>query len=195
MLHSFMIISGRGGIVLYRKILTKSLNQPRLIAGLVTALCEFSIGSINMPVATIELDKFTISVVEIPVDDLEAGREYLRIVLFHDNHDVCFLTLHHLSSFESTHRPPCQMYALYVGRFLWTCTRLATVNRIQRSIWTTSSHDATCQRTRGRRCFQRVQLSCQACNNRVYSSSHAITYVNPPTTTAALNNMQKLTFL
>lgn len=88
MLHSFMIISGRGGIVLYRKVLTKTLNQPRLIAGLVTALCEFSTGSIGLPVAHIDLEKFTITVVEIPVDELDAEREYLRAVLFHDTDDV-----------------------------------------------------------------------------------------------------------
>lgn len=88
MLHSFMIISGRGGIVLYRKVLTKTLLQPRLIAGLVTALCEFSIGSLGQPVAHIELDKAAVTVVELPVDLLEKGREYLRAVLFHDTDDT-----------------------------------------------------------------------------------------------------------
>lgn len=87
MLHSFMIISGRGGIVLYRKVLTKTLQQPRLIAGLVTALCEFSSRSIGLPVAHIELENATITVVEIPVDSLETDREYLRAVLFHDTED------------------------------------------------------------------------------------------------------------
>lgn len=90
MLHSFMIISGRGGIVLYRKVFTKTLQQPRLIAGLVTALCEFSCGSIGLPVAHIELENATITVVEIPVDPLEADREYLRAVLFHDTDDGDF---------------------------------------------------------------------------------------------------------
>lgn len=83
-----MIISGRGGIVLYRKVLTKTLHQPRLIAGLVTALCEFSIGSLGQPAAHIELDKATITVVELPVDPLDKGREYLRAVLFHDTDDT-----------------------------------------------------------------------------------------------------------
>lgn len=90
MLHSFMIISGRGGIVLYRKVLTKALHQPRLIAGLVTALCEFSNGSIGVPAAHIELENATITVVEIPVDHVEAGHEYLRAVLFHDTGDADF---------------------------------------------------------------------------------------------------------
>lgn len=89
MLHSFMIISGRGGIVLYRKVLTKSVNQPRLIAGLVSALCKFSTGSVGLPITTIELDLFTISIVELPVDDLSGESDYLRAVLFHDTSDVC----------------------------------------------------------------------------------------------------------
>lgn len=85
-----MIISGRGGIVLYRKVLTKALHQPRLIAGLVTALCEFSSGSIGIPAAHIELENATITVVEIPVGHVEAGSEYLRAVLFHDTEDADF---------------------------------------------------------------------------------------------------------
>lgn len=89
MLHSFMITSGRGGIVLYRKTLTKVLNQPRLIAGLVTALCDFSVGStVGLPVSTIELENFSVSVVELPADDAQAERNVLRIVLFHDSSDV-----------------------------------------------------------------------------------------------------------
>eukprot|EP00177_Eucheuma_denticulatum_P007824 GFKZ01014239.1.p1 GENE.GFKZ01014239.1~~GFKZ01014239.1.p1 ORF type:complete len:270 (-),score=35.18 GFKZ01014239.1:1063-1872(-) len=90
MLHSFMIISGRGGIVLYRKVLTKTLQQPRLIAGLVAALCEFSINSLGQPAANIELENATITIVELPVDPLEKGREYLRAVLFHDTDDPDF---------------------------------------------------------------------------------------------------------
>lgn len=83
-----MIISGRSSIVLYRKILTRSLPQPRLIAGLVTALCEFSVGSIGLPITTIELDNMNISVVEIPVDELRVDGEYLRAVVVHDTCDV-----------------------------------------------------------------------------------------------------------
>lgn len=88
MLHSFLIISGRGGIVLYRKVFTKSLNQPRLVAGLITALCEFAVRSVGQPASTIELENFSISVVEMPVDPLEKDGEYLRAVLFHDTNDV-----------------------------------------------------------------------------------------------------------
>lgn len=83
-----MIISGRGGIVLYRKILTRVLNQPRLIAGLMTAMCEFSNGSIGLPISTIELSEFALSVVEIPADDADPDREYLRGMFFHGNTDV-----------------------------------------------------------------------------------------------------------
>lgn len=86
-----MITSGRGAIVLYRKTFTKALNHPRLIAGLVTALCEFSVGSgVGLPVNTIELDQFTVTVVEMPADDLESQRDCLRAVLFHDTSDVRF---------------------------------------------------------------------------------------------------------
>lgn len=89
MLHNFMITSGRGAIVLYRKQFTKALKNPRLIAGLVTALCDFSIGSgVGLPVNIIELDEFTVTVVEMADDDVEDDRDCFRAVLFHDNSDV-----------------------------------------------------------------------------------------------------------
>lgn len=83
-----MIISGRGGLVLYRKVLTKPPNQPRLIAGLLTALGKFSVRSIGIPVAHIELENVTITALEIPIGNVEAGAEHLRAVLFHDRSDA-----------------------------------------------------------------------------------------------------------
>lgn len=85
-----MIVSGRGGIVLYRKTFAKEVNQPRLIAGLIAALCEFSVGSeVGVPVNTIELENFTVSVVEVAVNELEEDdRDCLRAILFHDTCDV-----------------------------------------------------------------------------------------------------------
>ncbi|CDF37914.1 unnamed protein product [Chondrus crispus] len=88
MLHSFMIISGRGGLVLYRKVFTRAPNQPRLIAGLVTALGEFSVRSIGIPITHIELENVTITALEIPIGNDEAGSEHLRAVLFHDTGDA-----------------------------------------------------------------------------------------------------------
>lgn len=87
MLHSLMIISGRGGIVLFRKVFTKSLQQPRLIAGLVTALCEFSTNSLGQPAAHIELETTTVTIIEQPVDILDSSGETLRAVVFHDTED------------------------------------------------------------------------------------------------------------
>ncbi|KAI0563249.1 hypothetical protein FGB62_44g153 [Gracilaria domingensis] len=58
-----------------------------MIAGLVTAMCEFAVGSISVPVATIELENVCISLVELPVDDLHSEKEFLRAVVFHDTRD------------------------------------------------------------------------------------------------------------
>lgn len=88
MLHSVMITTGRGGIVLYRRSISKPLNQPRMIAGLVTAMCEFSMGAISLPVATVELESTCLSLVELPVDDLHRDKEFLRAVVLHDSSDV-----------------------------------------------------------------------------------------------------------
>lgn len=89
MLHSFMITSGRNGILLYRKIFTKALNQSRLIAGLVTALCNFSLSSgVGLPVSTIQLDHVSVAIVETPADDNDPNQQHLRAVLFHDPADV-----------------------------------------------------------------------------------------------------------
>lgn len=94
MLRSFMLISGRGGIVLLRKVLTKTLNQPRLIAGLITALCKRSAGAIALPVSYMQLDNVAITVVESRAEDSEPGAEYLRCVAFHDPSDVRRSPLH-----------------------------------------------------------------------------------------------------
>lgn len=84
-----MITSGRNGILLYRKIFTKAINQPRLIAGLVTALCNFSVSSgVGLPVSTVQLDHVAVAIVETPADDNDPDREHLRAVLFHDTTDV-----------------------------------------------------------------------------------------------------------
>lgn len=91
MLHSFLIISGRGGIVLFRKSLTKNLVQPGLIAGLLTALCKASTRSIGSPVAYLELERFAITVVDDSAARTEADAEYLRCVTFHDVCDVRLL--------------------------------------------------------------------------------------------------------
>lgn len=89
MLHSFMITSGRNGILLYRKIFSKALNQSRLIAGLVTALCNFSLSSgVGLPVSTIQLDYVSVAIVETPADD-DPDQQHLRAVLFYDPTDVC----------------------------------------------------------------------------------------------------------
>jgi hypothetical protein len=82
MLRSFMIISGRGGIVLYRKVFTKSVNQPRMIAGLVTALCEYASGNIGLPIAYMELEQVAITAVEQP--GANSRLDHLRCVVFHD---------------------------------------------------------------------------------------------------------------
>lgn len=91
MLHNLMIMSGKGGIVLYRKIFTKVVHQPRIIAALVGAMSEFAAKSdVGVPINTIELDAFTISVVEIPMNDTmeDNARNCLRAVLFYDTADV-----------------------------------------------------------------------------------------------------------
>lgn len=88
MLHNFLIISGRGGIVLFRKSLTKALNQPRLVAGLLTALCKHSTKSIGLPVSYLELEQFAITVVEDSAAHADGDAEYLRCVAFHDTEDV-----------------------------------------------------------------------------------------------------------
>ncbi len=88
MLHSFLIISGRGGIVLFRKSLTKNLNKPRLIAGLLTALCQLSTRSIGIPVSYLEMEHFAITVVEDSAAHADPDAEYLRCVSFHDVDDV-----------------------------------------------------------------------------------------------------------
>ena len=144
MLHSFMIISGRGGIVLFRKVLTKSINQPRLIAGLVTALCEFSVGSVAMPVATIELELFTISIVELPVDNRSEDGEYLRAVLFHDTHDVRWSAdsvAHNFVTFQlSACRTMCDLLTFdnstesSPGRYLRSCSRFGASQCLQTRI-------------------------------------------------------------
>lgn len=85
MLHNLLIISGRGGIVLFRKSLTKSLNQARLVAGLLSALCKKATESIGLPVSYMELEHFAITVVE---DSAPQEAEYLRCVAFHDVEDV-----------------------------------------------------------------------------------------------------------
>ncbi|PXF43350.1 hypothetical protein BWQ96_06913 [Gracilariopsis chorda] len=58
-----------------------------MIAGLVTAMCEFSMGAISLPVATVELEDTCLSLVELPVDDLHRDKEFLRAVVFHDSSD------------------------------------------------------------------------------------------------------------
>lgn len=175
MLHSFMILSGRGGIVLFRKNFTKALNQPRLIAGLVTALCEFSIGSgVGLPVSTIDLDNFSVSVVEIPVDDLEQSRGYLRAIVFYDCEDVS--CLRHLRDFcpsppnvffcvadssprtssPSPRTPDLRpLFAIdpmapYAGRLLWPCARLGDAESVSRNVRRRPGQNAARQR-RGRR--------------------------------------------
>lgn len=65
-----------------------------MIAGLVTAMCEFSMGAISLPVATVELEDTCLSLVELPVDDLHRDKEFLRAVVFHDSSDV--RDFHHL---------------------------------------------------------------------------------------------------
>jgi hypothetical protein len=89
MLRSFMIISGRGGIVLYRKDFAVSLAQPRMIAGLVTALCDFSAAAVGLPVAHIRLDLVAITVVDSPSPAGTADGEdsRLRCAVFHDPSD------------------------------------------------------------------------------------------------------------
>lgn len=85
MLRSFMIISGRGGIVLFRKVFVKAVGQPRLLGGLVTALCDFSAGAIGVPVAYMELEHVAITIVEQAA--VETSSDHLRCVTFHDAED------------------------------------------------------------------------------------------------------------
>lgn len=80
-----MIVSGRGAIVLYRKVFVKSIGQPRMIAGLVTALCEYATGAIGLPVAYMEMEGVAISIVEQPASHILS--EHLRCIAFHDVDD------------------------------------------------------------------------------------------------------------
>lgn len=118
--------------MLYRKTFTKALIHPRLIAGLVTALCDFSVGSgdsgVGLPVNTIELEQFSVTIVELPADDLEDQRDYLRAVLFHDTSDVrffvCVSLVHSLSLMLSfmhlvlTCPPPLLLQGDFYGHVL-----------------------------------------------------------------------------
>lgn len=79
-----MIISGKSGIVLFRKVFVKSLAQPRLIAGLVTALCNFSQDALLVPIAYMELTSIAITVVSQPASE---SQDALRCVAFHDPDD------------------------------------------------------------------------------------------------------------
>lgn len=82
MFRSFMIITANSGIVLFRKSFSKSLAQPRMLAGLVTALCNFSTDALAQPVAYIALDTSALSVVSQP-----PSAAALRCVAFHDASD------------------------------------------------------------------------------------------------------------
>jgi hypothetical protein len=84
MLRSFMIISGKSGIVLFRKVFVKSLAQPRMIAGLVTALCNFSADALALPIAYMQLSTTAITVVSQPSTP---SADHLRCVAFHDVDD------------------------------------------------------------------------------------------------------------
>lgn len=79
-----MIISGKSGIVLFRKVFVKSHAQPRLIAGLVTALCNFSCDALLVPIAYMELTSIAITVVSQPPT---SAQDQLRCVAFHDTDD------------------------------------------------------------------------------------------------------------
>jgi hypothetical protein len=68
--------------VLHRRVFTKSVSQPRMIAGLVTALCEYSAGAIGLPVAYMELEQVAITVVEQP--RANSRMDHLRCVVFQD---------------------------------------------------------------------------------------------------------------
>lgn len=84
MLRSFMLISGKSGIVLFRKSFAKSLPNPRMIAGLVTALCNFSTDALSQPIAYMELSTSAITIISQPPHPTS---DHLRCVAFHDIHD------------------------------------------------------------------------------------------------------------
>jgi hypothetical protein len=84
MLRSFMIISGKSGIVLFRKVFVKSHAQPRLLGGLVTALCNYSSDALQVPIAYMELTTIAITVISQP---LTPAQDQLRCVAFHDTSD------------------------------------------------------------------------------------------------------------
>lgn len=83
-------MSGLGGIVLFRRTFTKVVNQPRLVAGVVAALCVKTRSGVGVPINTIELETFTVTVVELALNDNAENNEseFLRAVLFHDTSDV-----------------------------------------------------------------------------------------------------------
>lgn len=89
MLHNLLIISGRGSIVLFRKSLTKALNQaPNLVAGLLSAVVKLSTKHVGLPVSYLELDNFAISVVEDTAAHADGAAQVLRCLCFHDVDDV-----------------------------------------------------------------------------------------------------------
>lgn len=83
MIRNFMIISARGGIVLYRAVLTAGLpTPPRLVGGLLTALAEYAARSVggNPPFALshVVLGSFSLTL---------ASHRSLLCAVFHDSTD------------------------------------------------------------------------------------------------------------
>lgn len=83
MIRNFMIISARGGIVLYRAVLTAGLpTPPRLVGGLLTALAEYAARSVGgtppFALSHVVLGAFSLTL---------AAHRSLLCAVFHDSAD------------------------------------------------------------------------------------------------------------
>eukprot|EP00033_Pygsuia_biforma_P001804 GCRY01002016.1.p1 GENE.GCRY01002016.1~~GCRY01002016.1.p1 ORF type:complete len:243 (+),score=14.01 GCRY01002016.1:242-970(+) len=77
MIRNLLLIS-KSGLVLFSKEITATINQPRLTGSLITAIIDFSLRCVGIPVSYIELENVAVSIVP---------SEKVICALFHDAED------------------------------------------------------------------------------------------------------------